>query len=322
MRIYRRDLHFATIEQLRKVVPEEVLNRTLKPDTDFAKLYYKLSRYISALPEDVSNDIMTDAFTHVFLENLHKNFDTFDGHYLGRENVSIEGYISYLFARALINAGKFHSSRSKKENKDNEDGTLMDAAISNVPYQHNLGNKLTNIEYCQDDIDTYSLLLENTELSDKQRSRYEYKLDNAKRKLQELNNGVCKSQEFDDGVFTVSEEIDFEQLRERIENYINIDEDYESNAVKTFSLLCDGFTKVEIMNYLKMDNKEWNIIMAAIKEAVIDYVAYEKDDKMEKLLIDVTDNGNNMRSSFMVNIPKVDVDKQVKDIYGVDLKCL
>ena len=122
--LYVKPLHQATMVQLSKVGK----NGYVKDGTDFAALYAKLARkYLGAMPIELAQDIMQEAFLMLFCTNLTKAFKYFSGSYMGSD-ISIEKYIATLYARNLITLGKQNTEKylqsSYGQSVDGENGTV------------------------------------------------------------------------------------------------------------------------------------------------------------------------------------------------------
>lgn len=311
--LYYREFHLGTIQQLAKVGKAHLVN----PEYDYSALYAKLGRkYIGALDNDIAYNLLTEAFLQVFCKHLKQNFSRFSGFYQERE-VTLEGYISNLFARALINAGKTHTLHSNREvgECDAEGNSMLDYIRENT--QYNLGNLKLEIDTIKDRIE----YLEGRNVSDeKLQKKYEAELDRLYARLDKLQgNAPIYDYDTDDGVFTLDEELEYEGLKDTLYNYL---ENHHLNTkinMVILEMLCENYSPRQIARYLEIKCKDVLEIIETIKEAVVD-MAIEENSSFLKAILSYTNGGNDTESSYK-NIPEQDnLDESVAIVFGFDLR--
>lgn len=313
--LYFRELHEAVVTQLRSIKRDNFI----EPNKDYATLFAHLGRkYVGALDQDTARDLIQDAFIRVFCINLKQNFSKFNGEYMG-ETRTLWGYVSNLFARALINLGKEHTRKSSKEvdATDSEGNDMTDYMSEGGVANKRLGTLKTDIDYIDDKINYLNGRL-NTKVSETMFKKINAEIDRLQKRKEVLLNGAVKTTNWDDGVYDVEEEREFDTLKDNVIATLKKHNKYSEKTMVVLELLCEGYTPTEITKYLRTNAKDVKHSMDDLKEGLVDY-AVDMDEHFRLCLLQETDNGNDFESHFSSRSLVSNLEQSVENVFGINV---
>ena len=277
-------LESATIDILKRYNREHLLEGTISLSAMFYKVANKLLSFYS---QDELEEVLMDAWTHIFLVNGEKTIRMFTGrHPQTGETVHITSYLTMLMRNSIINHSKKNTARFLNEEGVTpiEQENHEEAYMRTIPTSHRGKASIIDTDYCEyleslinDTRKTLSQLIDKHS-NPRTIRKQEAKLDKLKKELDEVQGNIAyKPSEDWDAVYetndTEHDELEFDSLLRRVAKTLTA---YEEAVL---AAMLGGMSNKEIQ--LVLDDIDVNQTITTIQNKIIDLAEideFEHDD--------------------------------------------